>query len=52
MDKKIEDVVKATLLKQHLTIQCKNEEIEYLKQQNKRLLTALSNLEMFEEAKK
>jgi hypothetical protein len=52
MDKKIENKVKAYLLKQWLMIDCLTEEVNSLKEQNKRLLTALENLEMFEKLKK
>lgn len=52
MDKKIENIVKAKLLKQQITIECLEEENDYLKQQVDRLLTALNKLEMFEKLKK
>lgn len=52
MDKKIENIVKVTLLKQQLMIECLREENGYLKQQENRLTTALNKLELFEKFKR
>ena len=52
MPKNIEKKVKELLLQQHFKIEAYREENEYLKQQNKHLITALENLKMFEKFKK
>lgn len=52
MPENIEKKVKELLIQQQLKLETYREENEYLKQQNKALVTALENLKMFEHLKK
>lgn len=52
MPKNIEKKVKELLIQQQFRLEAYKEENEYLKQQNKSLITALENLKMFEHLKR